>query len=70
MANCCNFADSEVSAIRTASIDTDGEVDTIVGTGLFDFGDADGVGDEVLLQHALGVTVGPDGLLYVADTLQ
>ncbi len=62
------FADSEVSAIRTASIDPDGEVDTIVGTGLFDFGDADGIGDEVLLQHALGVTVGPDGLLYIADT--
>lgn len=62
------FADSEVSAIRTASIDPDGEVNTIVGTGLFDFGDADGVGDDVLLQHALGVTVGPDGLLYVADT--
>jgi thiol-disulfide isomerase/thioredoxin len=62
------FADAEVSAIRSASLDRDGDVNTIVGTGLFDFGDADGVGDEVLLQHALGVTVGPDGLLYVADT--
>ncbi len=62
------FADSEVSAIRTASIDPDGDVETIVGTGLFDFGDVDGVGFEVRLQHALGVTVGPDGLLYIADT--
>jgi DNA-binding beta-propeller fold protein YncE len=62
------FADAEVSAIRSASIDPDGEVKTIVGTGLFEFGDVDGVGDEVLLQHALGVTIGPDGLLYVADT--
>jgi hypothetical protein len=40
---------------------------TIVGTGLFDFGDVDGVGDDVRLQHPLGV-VYQDGLLYVADT--
>lgn len=62
------FADTEVSAIRTASIDPTGEVDTIVGTGLFDFGDVDGIGTEVRLQHVLGVTVGPDGMLYIADT--
>ena len=62
------FADPEASAIRTADLDPDGEVKTIVGTGLFDFGDQDGVGDEVLLQHALGVTVADDGYLYVADT--
>ena len=62
------FADAEVSAIRSASIDLNGRVETIVGMGLFDFGDRDGVGDDVLLQHALGVTVGPDGMLYVADT--
>ncbi len=62
------FADSEDSGIRAASLDPDGEVTTIVGTGLFDFGDVDGIGDEVRLEHALGVTIGPDGLLYVADT--
>ena len=62
------FADAEVSAIRTATIALDGTVQTIVGTGLFDFGDVDGVGDDVLLQHALGVTVAPDGYLYIADT--
>ncbi len=62
------FADAEVSAIRTASIDPDGRVETIVGTGLFDFGDVDGVGDEVRLQHALGVAVAPNGVLYIADT--
>jgi thiol-disulfide isomerase/thioredoxin/sugar lactone lactonase YvrE len=62
------FADAEASAIRTADLDPNGEVRTIVGTGLFDFGDVDGVGDEVRLQHALGVTVADDGLLYVADT--
>ncbi|MBI5930109.1 MAG: redoxin domain-containing protein [Chloroflexi bacterium] len=62
------FADAEDSGIRAASLDPDGEVMTIVGTGLFDFGDVDGVGDEVRLEHALGVTIGPDGMLYVADT--
>jgi thiol-disulfide isomerase/thioredoxin len=62
------FADPEASAIRTADLNPDGEVKTIVGTGLFDFGDVDGVGDEVRLQHALGITVADDGYLYVADT--
>lgn len=61
-------ADAEASAIRTASLAPDGELSTIVGTGLFDFGDVDGVGDEVRLQHPLGVTVADDGYLYVADT--
>ena len=62
------FADSEVSAIRSASIDIGGDVSTIVGTGLFDFGDVDGVGDDVMLQHPLGVTINDDGMLYIADT--
>jgi thiol-disulfide isomerase/thioredoxin len=61
------FADSEASAIRTADFDASGVLNTIVGTGLFDFGDVDGTGDEVRLQHPLGV-VYYDGLLYVADT--
>jgi DNA-binding beta-propeller fold protein YncE len=62
------FADPEASAIRTADLTPDGEVKTIVGVGLFDFGDVDGTGDKVRLQHALGVTVADDGYLYVADT--
>ncbi len=61
------IADSEASAIRTAALDPDGRLDTIVGTGLFDFGDVDGSGDDVRLQHPLGV-VYKDGDLYVADT--
>jgi thiol-disulfide isomerase/thioredoxin len=61
------FADSEASAIRTADFDEDGQLQTIVGTGLFDFGDVDGKGDDVRLQHPLGVAY-DDGLLYVADT--
>lgn len=62
------FTDPEASAVRTADIDPAGEVRTIVGTGLFDFGDQDGVGDDVLLQHALGITLADDGYLYIADT--
>ncbi len=63
------FADSEASAIRAASLEAGGLVRRIVGTGLFDFGDADGMGDTVRLQHPLGVVYSPsDGLLYVADT--
>jgi DNA-binding beta-propeller fold protein YncE len=60
-------ADSEVSAIRALPMDGTGEVSTIVGLGLFKFGDVDGIGDTVRLQHAIGVTY-VDGLLYVADT--
>jgi len=59
-------ADSEVSAIRAISL-KDGEVKTVVGQGLFDFGDQDGIADKVRLQHALGVLF-HQGKLYVADT--
>ncbi len=59
-------ADSETSSIR--EIDTDAEwVRTIVGSGLFIFGDVDGKSNEARLQHPLGVLY-RDGLLYVADT--
>lgn len=47
------FADPESSAVRRAS-EREG-VRTIVGTGLFEFGDRDGIGDEARLQHAIGV---------------
>lgn len=61
------IADAEASAIRAVSLDPQGEVETIVGTGLFDFGDRDGAGREVRLQHPLGIAWHED-LLYVADT--
>ena len=60
-------ADSEVSAIRAMPMNGRGTVTTIVGKGLFDFGDADGIGGQVRLQHPLGVAY-HDGKLYVADT--
>ena len=61
------FADSESSAIRWADTSPDGSVGTVVGTGLFDFGDVDGRGDEVRLQHPQGVAVLGHELL-VADS--
>ena len=61
------FADSESSAIRLADLDPAGGVRTIVGTGLFDFGDVDGVGDEARLQHPQGIAVAEDGRLLVCD---
>ncbi len=60
-------ADSETSSIRKLPVNGKGEVETLVGKGLFVFGDKDGKGDDVLLQHALGVAY-KDGKLYVADT--
>ena len=61
------FADSETSAVRWAGIGPDGVVGTIVGTGLFDFGDRDGVGKRAILQHVQGVAIGR-GELFIADT--
>src|SRR5207253_7133841 len=60
-------ADSEVSAIRAVPLDGKGDVKTVVGEGLFEFGDVDGMGNQVRLQHALGVAY-HQGKLYVADT--
>lgn len=66
-------ADSEGSSIRAVSLQTRGEVRTIVGTArlpmgrLFTFGDRDGPGPQVLLQHPIGVCFS-EGFLYVADT--
>lgn len=61
-------ADSEVSAIRALPLaGKPGSVKTLVGSGLFVFGDRDGAGSQVLLQHALGVACF-DGKLLVADT--
>ncbi len=60
-------ADSEVSAVRAVPLDGAGEVKTLVGKGLFKFGDVDGEAEAVRLQHALGLAY-HDGKLYVADT--
>lgn len=65
------FTDSETSAVRRADIPgyRDGMVRTLVGEGLFDFGDIDGPRATARLQHPLGVAVDPEtGVVYVADT--
>lgn len=61
------FADSESSAIRWVQLPPGNEVNTVVGTGLFDFGDEDGSAERARLQHPQGVAW-HDGIVYVADT--
>ncbi len=61
------FADSETSSIREADLNPSGRVRTIVGQGLFEFGDIDGGSLSARLQHPLGVAF-RDGQIYVADT--
>jgi hypothetical protein len=61
------FADAESSAVRWVTTGPDAEVGTVVGTGLFEFGDRDGEGDRVLLQHDLDLALLGESLL-VADT--
>ena len=64
-------ADSETSAVRKVALAT-GHVTTLVGAGLFEFGDVDGEAEIARLQHPLGLTVwedDPDGAsLLIADT--
>jgi len=60
-------ADSETSAVRSVSVGAAGEVQTLVGMGLFEFGDVDGPGEEARFQHPLGIVYAL-GILYVADT--
>lgn len=63
------FADTEASSIRRATPGAAGEVATLAGSGrtLFDFGDVDGIGNAVRLQHPAGLAYDAD-VLYVADT--
>jgi DNA-binding beta-propeller fold protein YncE len=60
------IADSEISSIRVIDLDS-GRVQTIVGRGLFDFGDRDGAPADVLLQHPMDVAADANRI-YVADT--
>lgn len=60
------IADSETSSIRQIDLDV-GRVTTLVGEDLFEFGDVDGSGARVRLQHPLGVEYA-NGALLIADT--
>ncbi len=59
-------ADSESNIIRAIDL-TGGQVKTLVGGDLFEFGDIDGSIDDVRLQHPLGLTPYGDKVL-IADT--
>ncbi|NIM06365.1 MAG: hypothetical protein GTO55_08165, partial [Armatimonadetes bacterium] len=61
------FADSEVSCIRSADFGSGGEVETIAGGDLFDYGDRDEAGRHARFQHPLDVAH-HEGVIYVADT--
>lgn len=71
--NCLFVADSESSSIRSVQL-KDGAVKNIVGgdidpKNLFAYGDIDGSGNVVRLQHPLGVAMATeDGPLLVADS--
>lgn len=61
-------ADSETSSIRKIDLSI-GEVNTLIGHGLFDFGDKIGLAHEARLQHPLGVAADLNRkLLWIADT--
>ncbi len=60
------IADSETSSVRRIDLAT-ARVTTLAGEDLFAFGDVDGSGARVRLQHPLGVEYA-DGALLIADT--
>ncbi len=61
------FADSETSAIRLLDLEAM-RVETLVGSGLFDFGQVDGAFAAARLQHPLGLCWQGTGALLVADS--
>ncbi|HKE48571.1 MAG TPA: thioredoxin-like domain-containing protein [Rhodanobacteraceae bacterium] len=60
-------ADAAASAIRWVHVD-DGRVETAVGSGLYDYGDAAGGRGEARLQNPLGIAVDPRGIVFIADS--
>lgn len=59
-------ADSEANIIREIDLEKE-TVETLVGGDLWVFGDKDGEGDDVRLQHPLGVVL-HEGKVLIADT--
>jgi thiol-disulfide isomerase/thioredoxin len=60
------IADSESNIIRAIDLEA-GKVETLVGGDLFEFGDTDGTGDDVRLQHPLGI-LSVNNEVFIADT--
>jgi thiol-disulfide isomerase/thioredoxin len=65
--NTLYVSDAEANIIRAIDLGPDGKVRTLAGGDLFDFGDEDGSGNDVRLQHPLGLARWNDKLL-IADT--
>jgi thiol-disulfide isomerase/thioredoxin len=60
-------ADSEANIIREIQLPPENRVRTLAGGDLFEFGDRDGRGDAVRLQHPLAVAWAR-GVVFIADT--
>ena len=58
---------ASTSAVRASDFSPDGYTQTLVGEGLFEFGDRDGKALQARLQHCLGVAYHA-GKVYIADT--
>ena len=61
------WVDAESSSLRRVPYEGVGEVETLIGTGLFDWGDRDGPVATAQIQHPQGLALG-DGVIYIADT--
>ena len=61
------FTDPEASAVRSIDLGESGELRTLIGSGLFSWGDSTGDRQSTQLQHAVGIEV-VNGDLYIADT--
>lgn len=60
-------ADAGASAVRLVRL-ADGRVTTLVGAGLYEFGDAGGGRDTARLQNPLAVALDPRGIVFIADS--
>ena len=61
------FVDSETSSVRSLNLNGDQKVHTLIGPGLFEYGDLDAIGTEAKLQHPMGIEIYKENI-YVADT--
>jgi thiol-disulfide isomerase/thioredoxin len=59
--------DAAASAIRLMRL-LDNHVSTLIGAGLYDFGNANGKRDTARLQHPLAACADPRGLIFIADS--
>lgn len=60
-------ADAAASAIRLVRL-SDGRVTTLVGSGLYEYGDAPGNRETARLQNPLDVAMDPRGIAFIADS--